>query len=41
MKRLLSFLAVLACLVGTAHAEERLGRISFTNSGSAARNSRL
>jgi tetratricopeptide (TPR) repeat protein len=36
MKHVLSLLAALFCLVGTAHADERLGRIAFPNSGNAA-----
>ena len=36
MKRLLSLLAVLAFLIGNAHADERLGRITFPNSGNVA-----
>lgn len=36
MKHVLSLLAALVWLVGTAHADDRLGRISFPNSGNAA-----
>jgi tetratricopeptide (TPR) repeat protein len=36
MKLVLSLLAVVACLTGSAIADERLGRISFPNSGNAA-----
>jgi tetratricopeptide (TPR) repeat protein len=36
MKHALSLLTVVACLVGIAQADERLGRITFPNSGNAA-----
>jgi tetratricopeptide (TPR) repeat protein len=36
MKQLLSAVVAIVCVVGTASADERLGRISFPNSGTAA-----
>lgn len=36
MKQLLSVAVAIVCVVGTASADERLGRISFPNSGNAA-----
>jgi tetratricopeptide (TPR) repeat protein len=36
MKQLLSAVVAIVCVVGTASADERLGRISFPNSGNAA-----